>query len=238
MSEYMERQEASKLIGSPPGYVGHEEGGRLVRDVANKPSSVVLFDEIEKAHPDVQNLLLQILEEGTLQDGAGKTCSFSESLVMLTSNIAADWISRLSTADLENRYQEIQRTLLDRLKREFRPEIVNRIDEIVIFSPLDREHLERILDLLLAEENRRLRENNRPSLELSTAARQLVLDRGTDRTMGARPLRRALQQAVLTKLADYILEETLHGSLCPNSEVIADSKNGEIVIAKKGRVPA
>jgi ATP-dependent Clp protease ATP-binding subunit ClpC len=238
MSEYMERHEASKLIGSSPGYIGYEEGGRLVRDVANKPSSVVLFDEIEKAHRDVHNLLLQILEEGKLQDGTGKTCSFSQSLVMLTSNIAAEWLSRLSPVDLENRHEEIQRALLDQLKREFRPEIVNRIDEVVIFTPLERVHLECILDLLLAEENHRFKENNRPSLELSPSARQLVLDRGTDRTMGARPLRRALQQTVLTKLADYILEETLHGNLSADSEVIAENRNCEIVIVKKTRVSA
>ncbi len=117
MSEYMEPHEASKLIGSSPGYVGYEEGGRLVRDVVNKPSSVVLFDEIEKAHPDVHNLLLQILEEGKLQDGTGKTCSFSQSLVMLTRNTLGEWISRFSPVDLENRYEEIQRALSDQLKR-------------------------------------------------------------------------------------------------------------------------
>lgn len=135
MSEYMERLDATKLIGASPGYVGYEEGGRLVRDVARKPSSVVLFDEIEKAHPDIHKLLLQILEEGRLQDGTGKICSFSQALVILTSNIAAEWVSQLSSADFAQRYDEIHGELLERLKREFRPEIVNRIDEVVIFAP-------------------------------------------------------------------------------------------------------
>lgn len=238
MSEYMDRHEAAKLIGSPPGYVGYEEGGRLVRDVASRPSSVVLFDEIEKAHPDIHNLLLQVLEEGKLQDGTGKSCSFSQALVILTSNIASDWISQLPAQDLTNHYGELQRTLTDRLKQEFRPEIVNRIDEIVIFSPLERAHLERILDLLLGEENRRLSENNRPSIQLTPAARQLVLNRGYDPSFGARPLRRALEQAVLTKLADFILQQTLHGNLSPKSELVADFRGAEIVILPKEVQPA
>lgn len=233
MSEYMERAEATKLIGSSPGYVGYEEGGRLVRDVAGRPSSVVLFDEIEKAHPDIHNLLLQILEEGKLQDGTGKSCSFSQALVILTSNIASEWISQLPTQDLTDNYDDVQRALIERLKKEFRPEIVNRIDEIVIFSPLERTHLERILNLLLAEENRRLSENSRPSIELSDSARRFVLDRGYDPSFGARPLRRAFEQAILTKLADYILEQTLHGNLSPTTDLVADVRSSEIVILPK-----
>lgn len=238
MSEYMERHEAAKLIGSSPGYVGYEEGGRLVRDVATKPSSLVLFDEIEKAHPDVHNLLLQILEEGKLQDGTGKTCSFSQTLVMLTSNIAADWIAKLPKGDLAECYDEIQQGGTERLKQEFRPEIINRIDEIVIFAPLEREHLERILTLLLAGENQRLKENNRPSIDLSPAARTLVIDKGFDPTMGARPLRRALQQVVMTKVADFILQQTLHRALSPNTQLFADVRQGEIAISFIGQVHA
>jgi len=238
MSEYMERLEAAKLIGAAPGYVGYEEGGRLVRDVAAKPSSVVLFDEIEKAHPDVHNLLLQILEEGKLQDGTGKACNFSQALVMLTSNIAADWISRLPRSDLEERYDDVQQRLVERLKQEFRPEIVNRIDEIIIFAPLEREHLERILNLLLAAENQRLKDNNRPSIELTTAARCLVISKGFDPSMGARPLRRALQQLVMTKLADYILQQTLYGNLAPGTQLFGDVKDGDIEITITGQLRA
>lgn len=233
MSEYMERSEATKLIGSSPGYIGYEEGGRLVREVANRPSSVVLFDEIEKAHSDIHNLLLQILEEGTLKDGTGTSCSFSQSLVILTSNIASDWIAGLSKEDLIDRYDDLQHKLLDLLKQKFKPEIVNRIDEIVIFSPLGREDLETILDLLLADENRRLSENNRPSLQLTAAARRRVLDRGYDPSLGARPLRRALEQTVLAKLADFILEQKVHGTLSPQSELVADYLNGEFTILPK-----
>jgi ATP-dependent Clp protease ATP-binding subunit ClpC len=235
MSEYMERYSVAKLIGSDPGYIGYEEGGRLVRDVADKASSVVLFDEIEKAHPDVHNLLLQILEEGELRDGTGKTCSFSQTLVMLTSNIAADWISKLPKRDLADRYEDVRQHLLETLKQKIRPEIVNRIDEIVIFAPLEREHLERILTLLIAAENRQLNENDRPSIELTPQAQTLVIERGFDPSMGARPLRRALQQLVLTKLADYILEQTLHGGLTANTVLIADAKEGQILIAPKER---
>jgi ATP-dependent Clp protease ATP-binding subunit ClpA len=158
--------------------------------------------------------------------------------VILTSNIASDWISELSRQDLSDRYDDLQRTLLDRLKRDFRPEIVNRIDEIIIFSPLEPVHLEKILDLLIAEENRRLAENNRPSIQLSPAVRRLVLDRGYDPSLGARPLRRALQQIVLTKLADYILEKTLHGNSSEHSDLIADIRDGEITILPTGMVSA
>ena len=141
MSEYMSREDATKLTGAPPGYIGFEEGGRLVRDVAAKPSSLVLFDEIEKSHPDIHNLLLQILEEGKLQDKTGKACSFSQTLVMLTSNIAADWIAKLPKNYLAEHYDDVHQQLLERLKQELKPEIVNRIDEIVIFAPLKRKTL-------------------------------------------------------------------------------------------------
>jgi ATP-dependent Clp protease ATP-binding subunit ClpC len=236
MSEYMERHEASKLIGSAPGYVASDEGGRLVREVAARPASVVLFDEIEKAHPDIHNLLLQILEEGKLQDGTGKTCMFSQSLVMLTSNVGAELIAKCDASDFARHYENIRRGMTELLKKSFRPEIINRIDEIVIFSPLTRPELERILDLLIATENARLKKNNRPALELTKAARGAVLDRGFDPTMGARPLRRSLEQLVLTKLADFILQQTRQESLSSKSTVVADWDGREMrVAAKEGR---
>jgi ATP-dependent Clp protease ATP-binding subunit ClpC len=237
MSEYMERHEASKLIGSPPGYQGSDQGGRLVREVAARPASVVLFDEIEKAHTDIHNLLLQILEEGKLQDGTGKTCAFSQSLVMLTSNVCADLIGKLDSSEIANHYEDIRRQVTELLKKSFRPEIINRIDEIVIFSPLTRDELERILDLLIAAENVRLRENDRPAIELTAAARRAVLERGFDPTMGARPLRRSLQQLVLTKLADFILQQAPPSSLSSTSTVVADWDGHEIRIAAKETRP-
>jgi ATP-dependent Clp protease ATP-binding subunit ClpC len=233
MSEYMSPADATKLTGASPGYVGYEEGGRLVRDVAAKPSSVVLFDEIEKAHPDIHNLLLQILEEGKLQDKTGKVCSFSQTLVMLTSNIAADWISKLPKNYLAEHYDDVHQQLLERLKQELKPEIVNRIDEIVIFAPLEKEDLERILALLLAGENRRLKENNRPSIELTPGTQTLVIEKGFDPSMGARPLRRALEQLVMTKLADYILNQTLHGGLNADAVLVANAKDGQITISPR-----
>ena len=233
MSEYMSREDTTKLTGAPPGYVGYEEGGRLVRDVAGKPSSVVLFDEIEKAHRDIHNLLLQILEEGKLQDKTGKVCSFSQTLVTLTSNIAADWISKLPKNHLAEHYDDIHQQLLERLKQKILPEILNRIDEIVIFAPLEKEDLERILTLLLADKNRQQKEDNRPSIELTQAARTLVIEKGFDPSMGARPLRHALEQLVMTKLADYILNQTLHGGLNVDPVLVADAKDGLITITPR-----
>ena len=238
MSEYMEKHSVSRLIGAPPGYVGYEEGGQLTEQVRRRPYAVVLFDEIEKAHPDVHNLLLQILEEGKLQDSTGKVCSFAQSLVMLTSNVAAEWIATLSKEDLEQRYDEIQRVLLERLKRDFRPEIINRIDEIVIFTPLGEDDLEKILGLLIADENRMLADNHRPSIELTAAARSAVLKRGYDPSFGARPLRRALQQMVMTRVADYLLERTMRGKATGSAGLVVDNLNGEVVIMEKGEVLA
>ena len=229
----MGREDASKLIGPPPGLVGYEEGGRLIRDVSQRPSGVILLDEIEKAHPDIHNLLLQILEEGHLRDGMGKMCSFSQSLVMMTSNVAAEWISSISPEHLEHNYEGVQRVLLEQLKQEFRPEILNRIDEIVIFTSLSRVDLERILSLQVKEENRSLRASRRPSLELTDSARAAVLERGYDPCFGARPLRRSLQQMVMSPFADYLL---LHPSLRTNStpcSLIADFRDGAIVISEK-----
>ena len=231
----MERQDAAKLIGPSPGYVGYEEGGRLVRDVAGRPSSVVLFDEVEKAHPDVHNLLPQILEEGKLQDGTGKVCGFSQTLVIMTTNVAAAWISELPKSDIADHYEKVQHQLLEHLKREFRLEILNRIDEIVIFTPLERGHLERILDLLLAAENRRLKQSNRPSVELTVAATSLIIEKGFDLSMGARPLRRAFERLALTPLADYILERRSTDSLTANTVLIADTEDGRITIRPKNR---
>jgi ATP-dependent Clp protease ATP-binding subunit ClpC len=233
MSEFGTREDASKLIGAPPGYHGYEEGGRLVRDVATKPNSVVLFDEIEKADHDIHKLLLQILEEGKLRDGTGKTCSFSQALVMMTSNVGADWISLIPADELAKSYDQMYLRVLEQLKQAFLPEIINRIDEIVIFSPLTFAEIDQILDLLLAKENERLRQNQKPALELTAAARSYVVQRGYDPTMGARPLRRALQDIVLTKLADYILENTPHGSLNLKNTLVVDFQCSEVVIRSK-----
>jgi ATP-dependent Clp protease ATP-binding subunit ClpC len=236
MSEYGNPQDVAKLTGSAPGLVGHEEGGLLVRAVASKPSSVVLFDEIEKAHTDIPNLLLQILEEGKLQDGTGKVCSFSQTLVILTSNIAADWIAKLPKRDLIDRYDDVQQQLRELLKQEFRPELLNRIGEIVIFAPLEYADLERILTLLLAEKNRQQKDNSRPLIELTEGARTLVIEKGFDPSLGARPLRRALDQLVMNEVAAYILDQTLSGSLSANTVFLADAKAGRITITAREQV--
>jgi len=231
MSEYMTPENASRLIGSSPGYVGYEEGGRLVRAVASRPQCVVLFDEIEKAHPDVHNLLLQILEEGQLVDGTGKSCSFSGTIIILTSNIGADYISSIGAEQISNRYEDIAHEALIQVKKVIKPEIVNRLDEIIVFSPLTHEQLSTILDRMIEDENRRLQDNNHVSFCLTSDSRQVVLNKGYDPTMGARPLRRALQQTVINAVSDYILEALSCNRSLPTTLRVDYQKGSFIVLS-------
>ena len=207
MSEYMERHAVSRLVGAPPGYVGYEEGGQLTEQVRRHPYSVVLFDEIEKAHPDVFNVLLQILEDGRLTDGQGRTVDFRNTVLIMTSNVGSMAIFELSAKDPETARKEA----LEALRAVFRPEFLNRIDEIVMFNPLGREQLEHIVDLLLKNVEKQL-EEKQITLELTPAAKALVLAEGYDPAYGARPLRRAIQRLVQDPLAMKILDgEVLHG---------------------------
>jgi len=213
MSEYMEKHTVSRLIGAPPGYVGYEEGGQLTEQVRRHPYSVVLFDEIEKAHPDVFNVLLQILEDGRLTDGKGRTVDFRNAVLVMTSNVGSTAIFELANRDPERARKEAMNALRDA----FRPEFINRIDEIVIFNPLGKEQLVRIVDLLLEGVEKLLAERQ-IKLELTPAAKELLVREGYDPAYGARPLRRTIQRLVQDPLALQILE----GKILPGDHVRVD----------------
>ncbi len=211
MSEYMEKHSVSRLIGAPPGYVGYEEGGQLTEQVRRHPYSVVLFDEIEKAHPDVFNVLLQILEDGRLTDGKGRTVDFRNTVLVMTSNVGSTAIFELSSRDPERARKEA----MEALRASFRPEFINRIDEIVIFNPLGKAQLERIVGLLLKSVEALLAERQ-IMLELTPAAKEILLSEGYDPAYGARPLRRTIQRMIQDPLALQILE----GKILPGDHVL------------------
>ncbi|MGB9463532.1 MAG: ATP-dependent chaperone ClpB [Candidatus Acidiferrum sp.] len=213
MSEYMEKHSVSRLIGAPPGYVGYEEGGQLTEQVRRHPYSVILFDEIEKAHPDVFNILLQILEDGRLTDGKGRTVDFRNTVMVMTSNVGSTAIFELSSKDPEGARKEA----MEALRAAFRPEFINRIDEIVIFNPLGKEQLGRIVGLLLKNVEKLLAERQ-ITLELTKAAEELLLREGYDPAYGARPLRRTIQRLIQDPLAMQILE----GKVLPGDHIRVD----------------
>ena len=213
MSEYMEKHSVSRLIGAPPGYVGYEEGGQLTEQVRRHPYSVILFDEIEKAHPDVFNVLLQILEDGRLTDGKGRTVDFRNTVLVMTSNVGSTAIFELAHLEPERARKEA----MEALRAAFRPEFINRIDEIVIFNPLGKQQLERIVELLLKGVERLLAER-RITLDLAPGAKELLIREGYDPAYGARPLRRAIQRLVQDPLALQILE----GKVLPGDHVRVD----------------
>ncbi|HXM97312.1 MAG TPA: ATP-dependent chaperone ClpB [Candidatus Dormibacteraeota bacterium] len=213
MSEYMEKHSVSRLIGAPPGYVGYEEGGQLTEQVRRHPYSVLLFDEIEKAHPDVFNILLQILEDGRLTDGKGRTVDFRNTVLVMTSNVGSSAIF-----DLANKNPELARKeAMEALRASFRPEFINRVDEIVIFNPLGKEQLESIVSLLLKSVEKLLEQRN-ITLELTPAAKEVLLRDGYDPAYGARPLRRTIQRMVQDPLALQILE----GKVLPGDHILVD----------------
>jgi ATP-dependent Clp protease ATP-binding subunit ClpB len=201
MSEYMEKHAVARMIGAPPGYVGYEEGGQLTEAVRRRPYSVVLFDEIEKAHQDVFNVLLQILDDGRLTDSQGRTVSFRNTVIIMTSNLGSQWLLELG----EREWDQAKRRVLDALRETFKPEFLNRVDDVIVFRPLSREDLAQIVDLQLAQ-LRRLLEERRVSLELSPEARDLLLAEGYDPVYGARPLKRVIQRRLQNPLALALLE--------------------------------
>jgi len=221
MSEYMEKHSVARMIGAPPGYVGYEEGGQLTEQVRRHPYSVVLLDEIEKAHPDVFNVLLQILEDGRLTDGKGRTVDFRNTVIVMTSNVGSSTIFELAATDPKRARAEA----MEALRQIFRPEFLNRVDDIVLFQPLGKEQLEHIVDLQLAQVTKLL-EAKHVTLELTPAAHELLLREGYDAAYGARPLRRAIQRLVQDPLALEILD----GKVLPGDEVLvdADAKTGEM----------
>ncbi len=269
MSEFMEKHSVAKLIGAPPGYVGHEEGGQLTEKVRRKPYSVILFDEIEKAHPDVFNILLQILDDGRLTDSKGRTVSFRNTVIIMTSNLGSRYLTSLMDefkprfdelarrrreteslpedqrkAELEKleeeekrleeefdrRFEEARQKVIDEVKSYFRPEFLNRIDEIVVFHPLKREHVFKIIDLLISRLNARLAEQG-IKIELTERAKELLMSEGFDPLYGARPMRRAIQKSIETKLSELILK----GEVKEGDTIVIDAEDGNYKFeVKKG----
>jgi len=220
MSEYMEKHSVARLIGAPPGYVGYEEGGYLTEAVRRHPYSVILFDEIEKAHPDVFNALLQILDDGRLTDGKGRTVDFKNTVLIMTSNIGSQWIQELASKDA----QEMERRVMDALRATFKPEFLNRIDEIIIFNSLGPEEIKKIVDIQIGLLAKRL-EPQKITIELTPAAKDFLARAGFDPVYGARPLKRTIQHLIQDPMATKILE----GSIKEGDHVVIDAKDGEIV---------
>ena len=227
MTEYMEKFSVSRLIGAPPGYVGYDEGGQLTEAVRRKPYSVVLFDEVEKAHPDVFNILLQILDDGRITDSQGRTVDFKNTIIILTSNLGSSEL--LDGIQPDGSISESARTaVMGELRRAFRPEFLNRLDEIIMFKPLTKENLSGIIDILMEGLKKRLADKTL-KLEVTDAAKSLIIERGFDPIYGARPLKRYLQSAAETLIA----KEILRGDLAAGSTLVLDAENGELTCRKK-----
>ena len=230
MSEYMEKHAVSRLVGSPPGYIGYDEGGQLTESVRRKPYSVVLFDEIEKAHPDVFNILLQILEDGKLTDSQGRKVDFRNVIVIMTSNIGSTSISKnqalgFNLSDEQGlSYEDMKGRVMGDLKKSFRPELLNRIDEIIVFPKLSKEEILQIVDLMLNRLRVQMAEHE-VTIELSPEAKEMLVEKGYDPAMGARPLRRAIQRLIEDPLADFVLGRSLE----PGSTIVVKRKNEEEV---------
>lgn len=225
MSEFQEKHTVSRLVGSPPGYVGYDEAGQLTEAVRRKPYSVVLFDEVEKAHPDVFNLLLQVLDDGRLTDAQGRTVDFRNTVVIMTSNIASKHI-----LDHEGAIDDIRDDLMAELQAHFRPEFLNRIDEIIVFHALTRSDLVQIVDLLLERSRRRLHAQQ-IGLEVTPAAKEWLADRGYQPEFGARPLRRTIQTELDNRLSNMLLDGTLN----PGDTVVADVGDGQLTLGLEER---
>jgi ATP-dependent Clp protease ATP-binding subunit ClpB len=229
MSEYMEKHAVARLIGAPPGYVGYEEGGQLTESVRRKPYSVLLFDEIEKAHHDVFNVLLQILDDGRLTDGQGHMVDFKNTVIIMTSNIGSDRILEFSGRTDSSAYDGMKEAVLTELKHHFRPEFLNRVDEVVVFHSLSEEHLKKILDIQLARLRSRLAERN-IGIELTPVAATHLAREGYDPVYGARPLKRAIQKELETPIGRRLLA----GEIRDGDKVIVDWRDGEFIFTTKG----
>jgi ATP-dependent Clp protease ATP-binding subunit ClpC len=210
MSEYMEKHNVSRLIGAPPGYIGYEEGGQLTEKIRRRPYSVVLLDEIEKAHPDVWNMLLQIMEEGRLTDNVGRTVDFKNSILIMTTNIGAEQITGkthfgFSKKDEQTNYDKMKETLKQVMEGTFRPEFLNRVDDIIVFRSLTKDDLKRIIDIELSKVSKRLKEKHL-TLVLSDEAKEMVIEKGSSLEFGARPLRRAIENLLEDPLSEKLLQ--------------------------------
>jgi ATP-dependent Clp protease ATP-binding subunit ClpB len=226
MSEYQEKHTTSRLIGAPPGYVGYDEAGQLTEAVRRRPYAVVLFDEVEKAHAEVLDVLLQVLDDGRLTDGKGRTVDFKNTVIVMTSNLGSSFLAEQTLRD--GRISEgTKRQVLEALRQHFRPEFVNRLDEVIVFHPLDRNDLTRIIDIQLSRLLKRL-EDRKLTIELTTAAREQLVDEGYDPVYGARPLKRTIQRRVLDPLAMKVLQ----GEFREGDHVVIDAGSPELSFAK------
>ena len=224
MSEYMEKYSVSRLIGAPPGYVGYEEGGQLTEAVRRKPYSVILFDEIEKAHSDVFNILLQVLDDGRITDSQGRTVDFKNTIIIMTSNLGSEYL--LSGIDSEgNITEEAQNHVTSLLKSSFRPEFLNRLDEIVFYKPLTRQETVKIVDLLIAKIQERL-SDQQLSLIVTESARKFIADNGYDPVYGARPLKRFIQSRLETLVARRIIE----GNISSDGVITVDADKDHLIV--------
>lgn len=229
MSEFMERHNVSRLVGAPPGYIGYQEGGELTEKIRRKPYSVILFDEIEKAHPDVFNMLLQVLEEGQLSDHLGHTVDFRNTVIIMTSNVGSKEIHKGSNlgffrSDDKNDFLDIKDKAMSALKKFFNPEFLNRVDEVVVFHPLNKEHISKIIDIMLEESNQQLKEKGM-SFEITPVAKNYLIEKGFDEKYGARPLRRTIQREIEDPLANEILK----GVFKQGNRISVDVQDGKIV---------
>ena len=229
MSEYMEKHSVSRLIGAPPGYVGYEEGGQLTEAVRRRPYSVVLFDEIEKAAPEVFNALLQLLDDGRLTDGQGRTVDFKNTVIIMTSNVGVSWLQDLEGKDED----EVQREVRQRLRDEgFRPEFINRIDELVVFHPITREQMKGIVDIQLQRLLPRLQERH-ITLQITEAALDLLAEMGYDQQFGARSLKRVIQREIENPIA----RDILNGTIREGDTLKVEVQNGKLVIQPDRAAP-
>ena len=239
MSEFMESHSVAKLIGAPPGYVGYDEGGQLTQKIRRKPYSVILFDEIEKAHPDVMNMLLQILEDGRLTDAQGRTVNFKNAVIIMTSNVGARLITDKNKLGFSGRdedengkqnkqkeYETTKKEVIGELKKQFRPELINRIDDIIVFHKLEDKDIEKIIEIMLAQVEKRLSVQG-ISINIDKSVKELIAKKGVDTNYGARPLRRAIQSMLEDKIAEAILD----GIVKPNKKAFATVKDEQIVIS-------
>jgi len=240
MSEFMERHSVSRLVGAPPGYVGYEDAGQLTEALRRRPYSIIVFDEIEKAHPEAHNMLLQIMEEGHLSDARGHKVDFRNAIIVMTSNIGADMIKRQTSfgftvqrdavVEEQQEYDEMRKKLLDSLKKVFRPEFINRLDGVIVFRALNKEHIQHIVSLELDKVARRVQEHE-IVLHASPAALQKLGEMGYDPDMGARPLKRVIQQTVEDPLSDALLSH----EFTDGDTVMVDLADGdEIILRKEG----
>jgi ATP-dependent Clp protease ATP-binding subunit ClpB len=226
MSEYQEKHTVARLIGAPPGYVGYEEGGQLTEAVRRRPYSIVLFDEIEKAHPEVFNVLLQVLDDGRLTDGQGRTVDFRNTVIIMTSNLGSQWIQQYGTSD----YTKMRSMVMETLKGSFKPEFLNRIDEVIIYHGLPLEQIKKIVDIQVKALQARLAER-RIALRITDKAKEYLAQEGYDPAYGARPLKRTLQRKVQDPLALMLLE----GKFAEGDSVVVDlDVTGEGLVIKKG----